>query len=147
MIRFVLPAAVIAMSLPVAAGAQTGQPVPIFPPPNPMTTSASASTATSAAIVGQPQPGPGDYQGYSEPAAQPVVMQPNWQPGVQPMALAPVPAGSVWIAGHYNWDPSSNNYVWLEGQYLQPPHPGAQWVPGHWQQTPNAWVWVDGNWQ
>ena len=22
----------------------------------------------------------------------------------------------------------------------------AQWTAGHWAQTPNAWVWVDGSW-
>jgi hypothetical protein len=144
MIRFALPAALAAIALasPVAL-AQTGQPVPIYPQPNPMTTNASSGTA----IVGQPQPGPGDYQGYNQYPVAPMGMQPNMQPGLQPMAAVPLPPGSIWVAGHYNWDPSSSNYVWLEGQYLQPPHPGAQWVAGHWEQTPNAWVWVDGSWQ
>jgi hypothetical protein len=34
----------------------------------------------------------------------------------------------------------------MEGQYVQAPHQNAQWIPGHWSQTPTAWIWVDGRW-
>ena len=63
-----------------------------------------------------------------------------------PVALVPVPPGSVWIPGHYNWDPARQTYVWLQGEYAQPPRPSARWVDGHWAETPTAWIWMDGHW-
>jgi hypothetical protein len=139
MIRYAFPAAVAALAFSATAAlAQTaiGQPVQLNQPANPMTTNAS----TDGTITGQPQPGPNDNYG------QPPQMGMPLQPGMMPMGMMPAPPGSVWIAGHYNWDPHGQNYVWIEGQFIQPPHPGAQWVAGHWQQTPNAWVWVDEHW-
>jgi len=132
---------------PVAVEAQTmvGQPQMLTTSDNPMMTKTSATTTGSQAgmtIVGQPQPGPSDsftkgtYQDYGMPMMMPPAMA----------TMVPVPPGSVWIPAHYNWDPHAQNYVWLEGEFAQPPRPGAQWVAGHWQQTPTAWVWVDGNW-
>jgi hypothetical protein len=117
------------------AVAQTnvGQPAQLYQQPNPMTT----TTSTTETITGQPQPGPADY-GYPPPMPMPGMMQPG---------VVPVPPNAVWIPGHYNWDPRGQNYVWLEGEYAQPPHPGAQWIAGHWQQTPTAWTWIDGRWQ
>jgi hypothetical protein len=62
---------------------------------------------------------------------------------------APNP-GFVWVPSHYNWDPAGQRYVWLTGQYVQPPRIGAQWVNGNWQlagsQIQPRWVWVDGRW-
>jgi hypothetical protein len=124
------------------AQTNAGQPMPLTPPYNPMMTNASAD----GTIAGQPQPGPADNYGYG-PAAQPYGAPMGMPaPGFMPMGMVPVPPGAVWIPGHYNWDPKGQNYVWLEGEFAQPPHPGAQWVAGHWQQSPNAWTWVDGHW-
>jgi hypothetical protein len=154
MIRYTLPAAVAALALgaPAAVEAQTvGQPVPLTQQPNPMMN----NVAATGTIIGQPQPDPADNYGYAQPPGQmpgPYGMQPEMaQPGMMPQpvampAMVPVAPGSVWIPAHYNWDPASQNYVWLEGEFAQPPHPGAQWMPGRWQQSPTAWTWVDGHW-
>jgi hypothetical protein len=146
MIRYALPAAVAALvsATPALVQAQTavGQPMQLNTTSTTMTTNASAP----GTIVGQPQPGPADYMaGYPAPGpyVQPMDMAP--QAGMQP-GIMPVPPGAVWIPGHYNWDPSAGNYVWLEGQFALAPRPGAQWLPGHWQQTPTSWIWVDGRW-
>jgi hypothetical protein len=65
-----------------------------------------------------------------------------------PIAVAPTmaPPRAVWIPGHYNWDQAQQNYVWAGGEFTQPPHPNAQWRPGHWSQQPSGWVWSDGHW-
>jgi len=136
-IKYGLPAALAALALiaPAAVEAQpyAAPPVPSGMMANPMATGASAT----GTIAGQPQPGAGEFADYNG----------TDQFGVAPMAPemaqpTPVPPGAVWITGH----PNSQNYVWLAGEYAQPPHPGAQWVGGHWEQTPRAWVWVDGRW-
>jgi len=127
------------LSAPLAAQAQTTvtQP-PIVQPPviQPNGAATPTATVTNAAISGQPQPGPADYapgpQGYAAP--MPVYPQPGFTPR------------TVWIPGGYNWDPGRNIYVWTDGQYVEAPRENAQWVPGHWMQTPSAWIWVDGRW-
>jgi hypothetical protein len=37
--------------------------------------------------------------------------------------------GFVWIAGY--WYPVYGHYVWRDGHWTRPPHPGAAWVPPH----------------
>lgn len=151
MIRYALPAAVAALALgaPAAVEAQTaGQPMALTQQTNPMMT----NVAAPGTIIGQPQPGPADNYGYNPAPGQ--MLPPGYgmppQPGMMPQAMmpgmVPVPPSSVWIPAHYNWDPTSQNYVWLEGEFAQPPRPSAQWAPGHWQQSPTAWTWIDGRW-
>ena len=126
MIRLALPAAVAALAsvVPGAASAQ-------MPPPQ-------------AAGVEQQMPG----TPFAPPGASPTMgYYGNEGPFVAaPVAFVPVPPGSIWIAGHYNWDPAQGNYTWVAGQFAQPPRPGAQWVEGRWLETPTSWVWVDGHW-
>lgn len=139
MIKYVVPAVVVALALgaSVAAQAQTMAPQPLVPPaPN-------MSTNANAAIVGQPQPGPDDYYNQDfghQGSGAPMVPNPYAQPGP---AVSP---RTVWIPGAYNWDPNSQKYVWTEGQYVEAPRENTQWMPGHWTQTPTAWIWVDGRW-
>jgi hypothetical protein len=146
MIRYALPVAVAALALaaPFAAQAQTaiGQPVPLTQQTNPMMTNAAAP----GTIVGQPPPGPTDNYVYGQPGYGQPGEDYGAPMGMMPMAMVPVPPGSIWIPAHYNWDPASQNYVWLEGEFAQPPHSSAQWIPGRWQQSPTAWTWVDGHW-
>ena len=127
MIKFALPAAVAALTLgaPALALAQATQPMPMVNPANPAITTTSTTTTTSD--------GDGQF-------AQPVIQDPGMAPVVA------LPPGAVWVAGQYNWDPAAGNYVWAPGQFVLPPYPNAQWIAGHWQQTPTSWIWLDGRW-
>jgi hypothetical protein len=59
---------------------------------------------------------------------------------------APPSPDVAWVSGHWSWDPAAQNYVWVHGRYLEPPHAHAEWVPGHFVQRPNGWLWEDGTW-
>jgi hypothetical protein len=126
MIRYGLPVAVAALLLgaPAAVQAQMTQP---------MAPAHANYTNANATITGQPQPGPDEYiaPGYAQPV-------PYMMPGVSPR--------TTWIPGHYDWDPNRGNYVYIQGQYVEAPRENAQWIPGHWVQTPTAWIWIEGNW-
>jgi len=135
MIRYVVPAALAAIALcaPVASQAQSvsvNGPINIQNYPDSPNVTAAATTYNDEGRFGA-----GYYQGaYAQP------MGPMAEP------TAPPPPNTAWIQGHYNWDPARQSYVWIEGQFVQQPHLNAQWVAGHWQQTPTAWIWVDGGW-
>jgi hypothetical protein len=30
---------------------------------------------------------------------------------------------------------------------VEPPHPHARWVPGHWDHHGEGYVWVEGHWR
>lgn len=130
MIKYVLPAAVaaIALAAPLAAHAQVVQPVP-QPLPQPYYTNASTTT-----IIGEPRPAYVETYGAVEPVYAPVY----------PMPM--VSARTTWIPGHFDWDPARSNYVYIEGQFVEAPHENAQWIPGHWAETPTAWIWISGGW-
>jgi hypothetical protein len=123
MLKHALPATVAALALaaPGAASAQTvlPQPVEVASPPTVQVIEPTGPTADP-------------YEYYYDYDA--------------PVRVLRVPQAAIWIPGHYNWDPSTGKYVWLEGELVQPPHPGAHWIDGHWMETPTDWVWVDGHW-
>jgi len=128
MIKYGLPAAVAALILAApAANAQTINPAA---PPAPR-----GYDVTNVTITGQPQPVPEDY--VAPVYAQPMVMVPYGRP---------ITPRTVWIPGHYDWDPARSNYVYIEGQFVEAPRENAQWIPGHWAETPSSWIWIDGTW-
>ena len=61
------------------------------------------------------------------------------------VAISSPGAGYVWVPGYYDW--RNNDYFWIEGSWVLPPHRGAHWVgprydhrgrrhyyrPGHWR--------------
>ena len=53
-------------------------------------------------------------------------------------------AGSVYIAGHWEWNGA--RYVWARAHYLQRPQPNLYWLEGHWQNSPQGWYWQAGHW-
>jgi hypothetical protein len=57
----------------------------------------------------------------------------------------PVHAGWVWHAGYHRWDGS--HYVWVPGEYAEPPYAHARWVDGHWAHRRGGYVWVEGHWR
>ena len=59
----------------------------------------------------------------------------------------PPPAPSpqaLWRFGHWSWD--GRQFVWNPGQYVERPSPTASWIPDHWEQRPEGWIRVDGQW-
>jgi hypothetical protein len=138
--RYIVPAAiaVLALCAPVASQAQVTGPVDLEVEGG--NVAAAPTTYSDEGRFGSGYFGGGGYFGGSNlgPTLAPAPM-------AAPMASAP-PLGRTWIQGHYNWDPARQTYAWIEGQYVQSPHLNAQWTPGHWTQTPTAWIWVDGSW-
>jgi len=53
--------------------------------------------------------------------------------------------GYVWGPGYHHWD--GRGYVWRPGEWMNPPHKQAHWVPPHWQQRHDGWVFVEGHWR
>jgi hypothetical protein len=63
--------------------------------------------------------------------------------------IPPAPPGPkvAWVTGHWSWDPAAQNYVWVHGRYMEPPHAHAEWLPGRFVQRPDGWLWEDGSWE
>jgi hypothetical protein len=138
MIKLALPAAIAALALtaPVESHAQMAPPMQPVQPDGVMTNA-------NMTITSQPQPGPYDVApGYVVTQPMPVAY-PAPAPGFY---AQPVTPRTTWIPAHYDWDPNSSNYVYTSGQFVEAPHESAQWIPGHWVQTPTSWIWIDGTW-
>ena len=130
MMKSILSAATASIALGTIVGATAAQAQMMQPAAAP--TGYYSTTSTNAVITGEPQPDADDMtQGYVQPAPMP-------QPGVSPR--------TTWIPGHYDWDPSISNYRYIEGQFVEAPRENAQWMPGHWTQTPTSWIWIEGGW-
>ena len=95
------------------------------------------TTTINATITGQP--------GYAYPGTPGYGMASP--PGYAEEQMQPISPRTTWIPSHYNWDPNTSNYVWVSGQYIEAPTTTAQWIPGHWEQTPTAWIWINGGWR
>src|ERR1700722_4514149 len=146
MIKYVLPAAVAAIALAAPAVVHAQMPQPLQPP-----MAIGNMTAVNAPGAMQPD---GSGPGYTETESRttysgsPAYGAPPPDAVAMPGAVAPaVSPRTTWIPGHYNWDPTTSNYVWTGGQYIEAPSTTAQWVPGHWAQTPTSWIWIQGGWQ
>jgi hypothetical protein len=50
----------------------------------------------------------------------------------------------VWVPGHWGWE--RDQYVWLDGKYMEPPREHAAWTAGRWVERPNGWMWEEGRW-
>jgi hypothetical protein len=144
MIKYILPAAIAAVALGTLAGApaighaQLAQPMPPQMPTN--------ATNANATIIGQPQPGPDD-QAYGQVPPGPMQPMPGLYGQPAPAMMQPgFSPRTTWIPGHYDWNPNTSNYVYTGGQYVEAPRENAQWIPGHWVQTPTSWIWLEGSW-
>ncbi len=51
----------------------------------------------------------------------------------------------VWVDEEWEW--RDGRYEWAGGRWVEPEHPGAVWVPGHWRQRPGGWIWIRGHWR
>jgi hypothetical protein len=50
-----------------------------------------------------------------------------------------------WIAGHWGWEASRDDFVWVGGSWQIPPA-GSTWVAGRWRHDAAGWYWVSGAW-
>ena len=70
-------------------------------------------------------------------------------PPPRPVERIPPPSHEhpywAWHSGYHRWD--GNRYVWVPGNYVEPPHSHARWVSGHWNHHHNGYVWVEGHWR
>lgn len=61
------------------------------------------------------------------------------------------PAGHVvWVKGHFRWDASRSNYVWVKGRWVAQ-QANKTWIPGHYKVERRGAlkvrVWVPGHWK
>lgn len=126
--------------------------------PSPSATIVTTPSSPPAAVVTTPgsQPSavitaPGSQSSTvttapsTNPASTTVVVAPTAPPLPQAENPPPTPGPTyVWAAGHWWWD--GTQYVWKPGSYVVPPTTVARWTPGYWQQGPDGWFWVPGNW-
>jgi hypothetical protein len=59
--------------------------------------------------------------------------------------LGPSPGSDyVRVEGYYNW--LGDHYEWVP-PWVKIPHPGATYIPGHWEPTTGGYAWKPGYWQ
>ena len=81
----------------------------------------------------------------TEPAVETVVIAPNPPPPTRAEIPPPAPSPqALWRFGHWSWN--GTQFVWNPGQYVERPFPAASWIPGYWEQRPEGWIRVDGQW-
>ena len=56
-------------------------------------------------------------------------------------------AGSVWVGGYHEYDPSSNGYVWRSGKWDHPPRKGATWVAPRYKHQRGEYKYSPGRWK
>jgi len=83
-----------------------------------------------------------------------MVYAPNAPPPPQAEMIPPAPNGQVdalyWVPGNWKWygtADGNSGWTWTAGHYVQRPSRTASYQPGHWQQSSNGYLWVDGYWQ
>ncbi len=50
----------------------------------------------------------------------------------------------VWI--EEEWHPRGKQYEFSGGHWVEPPHEGARYIPGHWRHTSHGDAWEGGRW-
>jgi len=66
-------------------------------------------------------------------------------PREESMPQNPPSPNKAWAPGHYEY--RDNTYVWVEGQWLDKPNAGAEYVSAHWEERDGGWVFVAGHWR
>ena len=51
--------------------------------------------------------------------------------------------GYVWVPGHNSW--VNGRWVWFPGTWVLPPHPGAVYVEGRWDERSRNWI--ESHWE
>jgi hypothetical protein len=96
--------------------------------------------------------GPGvQYPGWTLPPVDTTISAPKAPPAPQPEVVAPLPQGPagyfVWDPGHWHW--TGQDFVWIDGHYVERPYRGSTWVPGLWapDKSKTEWIWTPGHWR
>src|SRR5437868_10023349 len=64
-------------------------------------------------------------------------------PPIREEIIPPAPSPNhIWIRGHWGYH---DRYAWEPGRYVVRPRRGAEWVPGHWDDTHHGWAWKPGH--
>jgi hypothetical protein len=93
------------------------------PPAAPVELSAAVPATPAADTLAAPQPPPPTRAEIPPPAPSP---------------------RALWRFGHWSWNGSK--FVWTPGRYVERPSPTASWIPDYWEQRPEGWIRVDGQW-
>jgi hypothetical protein len=140
-------------ALAIGAPALADAPTPLHPDPG------HSAAPPSAEILAQAYPAPPSYPPAPPPAYPSAVTPPAPPPPSSstaglapnppppPEAETPPPAPSptfVWEPGHWYWN--GVQYQWQSGRYIAKPTTTATYTPGQWEQHPEGWLWVGGQW-
>lgn len=69
-----------------------------------------------------------------------------------PAPIAERPSGerpdpkAQWVPGHWDWDVSQHQFVWVAGSWQVPPA-GMVWVAGRWLRDTDGWSFHPGSWR
>jgi hypothetical protein len=94
---------------------------------------AEAQTCACPPSVGGAGPAPARIIADEPPPPLPEYEQP------------PIPApGYMWTPGYWGWN--NDDYYWVPGTWVQPPHPGLLWTPGYWGFVNGVYQFNHGYW-
>jgi len=96
--------------------------------------------------------GPGtQYPGWTLPPVDTTISAPKAPPALQAETEGLLPQGPagyfVWDPGHWHW--TGQDFVWIDGHYVERPYRGSTWVPGSWaqDQEKTVWIYTPGHWR
>lgn len=78
---------------------------------------------------------------------EPVVVSPTYipMPAPQQEVVTAAPATNDVWVAGH-WDRTPDQWVWNQGAWVQPPFSNAYWTPGYWQHQNGQYVWEDAHW-
>jgi hypothetical protein len=98
---------------------------------------AYTTTATDGAATAPASTSPGEYHRRAHSAPPPI---PDYD---QP----PIPGrGYEWTPGYWDWSDGDDDYYWVPGTWVEPPHAGLYWTPGYWRYYNGDYLFSDGYW-
>ena len=104
---------------------------------------AQAQTCTCPPTGGEAASGGGSYDGGG--SYGPRIIADEAPPPLPEYEQPPLPApGYIWTPGYWNWN--NDDYYWVPGTWVEPPHPGLLWTPGYWGFVNGAYMFNRGYW-
>lgn len=53
----------------------------------------------------------------------------------------------MYVQDDWTWNPTTNTWDWNGNRWVERPKVNETWVPGHWTNTTDGWMWVEGHWK